>query len=599
METLKLEEKMGIFIDQIRIENFRAIQKLELTLSPFTVLVGANNSGKTTFLRALHLALGEGRKSIAKEDFHISNGVVAKEIVIDVRIVPVDTNYKRISKFDQPWFPGVFVESQVINDESGLEYIALRTRIALDTRKSGGASLERTYLKKWDVFEDWSDSTLESEKAPLIDAIPLYFIDAQRDILQDLREKNSFLGRLSSRIQFDKEKVRKIEQLLANLNSEIVDASPVLKHLSEKLSELNETIGSKKTSIEITPVHKKIRDIGKGLNIHLAEGTTESLPLDYHGMGTRSWASLLTIKAFVSWEFLESQKEDEPFHPILALEEPESHLHPNAQRHLFVQMEQMEGQKIMSTHSPFIAARSRLVDIRHFYKTNAGTVIGTIDSSLEQSNLEKIEREIMNTRGELLFAKCVVLCEGLTEEQMFSVFAKAHWGASHFERGICFIGVGSGTNYEVFISFCRSFNIPWFILGDSEPAIVKRLEAVLAKLTLPDISNSANIVLLPNGKKIETYLVAEGYQSNLKKAILEFQKNDCPDERSYRAKQKEVEKITEERVLQFLKSMKTKIAPYVANAIVQDSDPKKRIPKAFLQIFQKVDNVLKTEKTTV
>lgn len=579
---------MKILVNQIRVANFRAIKKLDLSLSPFTVLVGANNSGKTTLLRALHLALGEGRKPISIEDFHISNGTPTNEIIIDIRIIPVDDDNVRIKKFDEPWYPGVFTETQV-NDENDYEYVGLRTRIAPDPRKSGGFSFERNSLKNWDDFDAWPLNTQVGDKAPQIDAIPLYFIDAQRDILQDLREKNSFLGRLSSQIKFDEKKVREIEKLLENLNSEIVDASPVLKHLSNKLSELNETIGSRRTGVEITPVHKKIRDIGKGLNIHLAEESSEPLPLDYHGMGTRSWASLLTIKAFVSWESLEAHEEDDPFHSILALEEPESHLHPNAQRHLLTQMMQMEGQKVISTHSPFIAGRSSLENIRHFYKTNEGPIIGTLDSSFSEADIKKIEREIMNTRGELLFAKCVVLCEGSTEEQMLPIFAEAYWGKSHFENGVCFAGTGSGLNYAAFISFCLAFHIPWFIFGDSEANIVKKLEMQLKDLGLPEIVHSPNIIHLPAGKKIETYLIDEGYQPEIKAGFFERDQFDCVNDKHRDAKKQAIESKTDSELLQELESQKTKVAPYVAEAIVKSNDPKKRIPSAFMQLFQEID----------
>jgi len=590
---------MGIFIDSIRIANFRAIKRLEVFLSPFTVLVGTNNSGKTTFLRALHLALGEGRKFVSKEDFHIDKGVSAQEIIIDIRIVPVDDKGKKTKNFDDPWYPGTFMESQISNENGG-EYIAFRTRIIPDTRKGGSYSLERVNLKqwgKWDDFPGSSDKNQEGDKTQPFDAIPLYFIDAQRDILQDLRERSSFLGRLSSRIQFDKRKVAEIEKHLASLNSDIVNDSQVLKHLADRLAELSNTIGTKRAKIEITPIHKKIRDIGKGLNIHLAEGNAESLPLDYHGMGTRSWASLLAIKAFISWEAHEARKEDEPFHFIFAIEEPESHLHPNAQRHLFSQLSQMDGQKIVSTHSPFIASRSNLVDIRHFHKTDEGSIVNQI-CRLDQDDIRKIEREIMNTRGELLFAKAVVLCEGLTEELMLPIFAQEYWKKPHFENGICFAGTSSGTNYGIFISFCRSFNVPWFILGDSEANIVNKLEEKLREMELPIIDQSSNIILLPPGQNMEKHLVAAGYQNDLKNAIYEMEKDSCINDKHHEAKKQKVDGMNDTDIIRFLEHNKTKIAPYVAESITRNNDPGKRVPSVFIQLFQEIDNTFSMEEHT-
>jgi putative ATP-dependent endonuclease of OLD family len=585
---------MGILIDRVKIANYRAIKNLEISLDQFTVLVGTNNSGKTTFLRALHLVFGEGRKTISKEDFHIENGKFADEITIDVCIIPVNEKNERVNNFEEPWLPGVFVVEYVSNEEQK-QCIIFRTKIKEDHHKSGGYAIDRIILEQWDDSNTYPNSSLETDKKISLESIPLYFIDAQRDILQDMRDKNSFLGRLTSKIQFDPEKVIEIEKLLANLNSEIINGSEVLKYLSEKLSELNHVIGSQNTSVEISPVHKKIRDIGKGFNIHLREQESESLTLDYHGTGTKSWASILALKAFISWNAHENQKEDEAFHPVMELEEPESHLHPNAQRHLISQLIQMEGQKIISTHSPFIAATCPLTSIRHFYKTNDETKIGILKKSLNVHEINKIEREIFYTRGEILFAKCIVLCEGITEEQMLPIFAKEYFKKNPFELGICFVGSGSGTNYESFIQFCRSINIPWFIFGDSEKTIVKNLNKKLKNLNLPSSDKSANIILIPNGKNIEQYLIEQEYLPEIRKAICELLLSEDyanADERQKEAKQNEINGSDDNKILNMVKGMKARVAPYIAQSIVKREDKKQNIPKDIQNLFKTINNEL-------
>ncbi|MDR2754953.1 MAG: AAA family ATPase [Planctomycetaceae bacterium] len=580
---------MGILVDRVKIANYRAIKKLELSLDRFTVLVGANNSGKTTFLRALYLALGEGRKSISKEDFHIENGKFADEIIIDIHIIPVNEKGERVDNFETPWFPDTFTLDQLSFEEEK-QCVIFRTRIKEDNHKSNGYSIDRIILTQWDDSTEYPNTKCETDKIVAFESIPLYFIDAQRDVLQDIRDKNSFLGRLTSKIQVDEKKVKEIETLLTNLNKEIIDSSKILTHLTEKLQELGNIIGSQGTSVNITPVHQKIRDIGKGLNIHLREQETESLPLDYHGIGTRSWASLLTLKAFISWNTQESQNEDEAFYPVLALEEPESHLHPNAQRYIISQFLQMEGQKIVSTHSPFIAATCPLSSIRHFYKTNKGTEIGNIDNKLlNEHELKKIKREILNSRGEILFAKCIVLCEGITEEQMLPIFAKEYFKKDSFELGICFVGTGSGTNYESFIRFCRSLNIPWFILGDSEVNIVAQLDKQLTNLNLPTSNKNKNIILLPNNKNIENYLIEQNYIEEIKDALFEKAKLNCFHKKHQEAKKREIDSYDNDTIITKLEDAKAQIAPYIAESIISCSDEERRIPDAFRQLFDVID----------
>ena len=95
--------------------------------------------------------------------------------------------------------------------------------------------------------------------------------------------------------------------------------------------------------IDITPFTKKIRDLSKGLSIYYTD-QKDSFPMEYHGMGTRSWSSLLTLKSFISLLKSNADKDDSAFFPILAIEEPEAHLHPNAQKKLYGQINGIAGQ---------------------------------------------------------------------------------------------------------------------------------------------------------------------------------------------------------------------------------------------------------------
>ena len=94
---------MPILIDRVRINNFRSLKKCTVDLSPVTLIIGANNSGKTSFLKALNIALGIGLKRISQEDFYIgaqNDETKDKEIIIDIRIIPVGADNKRIDSFD-------------------------------------------------------------------------------------------------------------------------------------------------------------------------------------------------------------------------------------------------------------------------------------------------------------------------------------------------------------------------------------------------------------------------------------------------------------------------------------------------------------------
>jgi putative ATP-dependent endonuclease of OLD family len=113
-------------------------------------------------------------------------------------------------------------------------------------------------------------------------------------------------------------------------------------------------------------------------------------------------------------------------------------LHPNAQKQLYSQINSIAGQKIISTHSPYIAAVAELGQIRNFYK-NQRVYCGRVAiDALNDEEQRKIERQVINTRGEIFFSKLMVFFEGETEEQALPIFAKCHFEQSAVEMGIDF-----------------------------------------------------------------------------------------------------------------------------------------------------------------
>lgn len=66
---------MGILLSRIRISNFRSIEYLDIPLSMTNVLIGANNCGKSNFLKAVNIALGQN-KTVSSDDIYIGKDEV-------------------------------------------------------------------------------------------------------------------------------------------------------------------------------------------------------------------------------------------------------------------------------------------------------------------------------------------------------------------------------------------------------------------------------------------------------------------------------------------------------------------------------------------
>lgn len=82
-----------MLLTTVRIEHFRGLAKVEVDLSPTTVLIGENNSGKTSFLDALRVVLtrSPGRKGFAFDsyDYHLANNTAEAQTAPPISITLV------------------------------------------------------------------------------------------------------------------------------------------------------------------------------------------------------------------------------------------------------------------------------------------------------------------------------------------------------------------------------------------------------------------------------------------------------------------------------------------------------------------------------
>jgi len=580
----------SILIDQVRVANFRSLQNVEVPLEQTTLLVGMNNAGKTSFLRALHLALGQDRRNLSPDDFHSADSRqnTENEILIDYRIVPIDQNGDRQADFAQIWYDSDFGGDIVATDAQDWEFIAVRTRITFDAVKND-YELKRLLLSDWPDVKQWQDAPERGRAPRRFEQMASFFMDAQRDLVADLRDRSSYIGKLLSKIDISKEDIEALEAQLQNLNTDIVAKSEVLSHMREALGALGETVPSFGDGVEVTPVSKKVRDITKGLGVQFTDSSESSFPLDAQGMGTRSWASLLTYQAYVSWLARQASSNDKPFHPILSLEEPEAHLHPNAQRAVFQQLAKTPGQKIISTHSPYVAGHADLTAIRHFHKNGAATVVKSLPQDLAPEDKRKVHREVMHTRGELLFSRAVVLFEGETEEQALPIFAHRHWQQFPFEKGVTFVGVGGDGKYLPFIRTLNAMGTPWLIFSDGEPEAQKCVNAALSAIGLAGVKDPP-VIMLPNNASIEEYLMNAGYRDAILTAIIELYR-PFKGTQHEAAKSAEIKAWTDEKVLEFMGGHKTALSPHWAHAISK-LEGERSIPTMIRELLNRIDSAI-------
>lgn len=298
-------------------------------------------------------------------------------------------------------------------------------------------------------------------------------------------------------------------------------------------------------------------------------------------MGTRSLAAILTFRAYTTWR--QANSKDKKVHTMLALEEPESHLHPQAQRALFVQIEDIPGQRIVSTHSPIIASQAKILQLRHFSKNGACTEVTQLDPGLSDSHSVRIERMVLNTRGDLLYARAIVLYEGeQTEDQALPIFAEEYWGIHPNALGITMIAV-SGRNYLPFLLLAKNFKIPWFIFSDGEEDTIRAVNSCLKAISEP--KDTLRFQKLPEGKNFEKYIVNDRYKDVLIDMIVEV---NAKNEGHKRALQKDWQNKSDpiNAIILELENGKTRYGRSIAKAITNIPEQELRTPSIIKELFE-------------
>src|SRR5262249_19061537 len=205
--------------------------------------------------------------------------------------------------------------------------------------------------------------------------------------------------------------------------------------------------------------------------------------------------------------------------PIMALEEPEAHLHPSAIRSIALLLRGFKGQKIITTHSGELVASVPLTSLRRLRRTDGSITVHQVhDGALTKDELTKLDYVIRLTRGNLLFARCWILVEGETE---FLIFNEAARILEHslFPEGVCCVEY-SQVGVEKFIKLADQLGIEWLVVADDDAEGHKYLGA--AKQHLNGRPENIHVHMLMHGD-MEMFMCMEGYGSVFE-ANISFQK---------------------------------------------------------------------------
>ncbi|MFI0875203.1 ATP-dependent nuclease [Streptomyces parvus] len=175
-------------------------------------------------------------------------------------------------------------------------------------------------------------------------------------------------------------------------------------------------------------------------------------------------------------EALSQQRLDEEFiATLVAVEEPEAHLHVTLQRHLFRYLLRTGPSLILTTHSPHIAAVAPVRSFIVLRATGNGTT-GATTAAIPVSDKEAadLERYLDVSRAEVLFASAVVLVEGLAELYILPALAEA--AGFDLDAYGTVVASAHGTDFKPYRALLgpKGLDTPHVVVTDGDATLDKR-----------------------------------------------------------------------------------------------------------------------------
>ncbi len=373
-------------ISRIEIENFRSIRHLTVDLGDTTVFVGPNNAGKTAILDALRIALtrrwGQRGTGFSEYDIHMAGEAADPRTSSGVRI-----ELKSEEREPGEWSDDITADLGNIvqlDTATGRRFVSLRTRCS--------------WNEDTDSFEPtWE--FLASDGEPLVGFggrrlnlerfwryLPVFYLGALRDVGDEFSTRSSqFWTRLLKDLNIPPALEARALRVLDLLNRRLLKADPRLAEMAKTLSGATRVAArDREGGLDLRMVPLKTWDLLSRAEIILRnEPDLPWLPLRRQGQGIQSLSVIFLFQAFVDHLLAELYEPDSE--PVLALEEPETHLHPQAVRTLWHEVEALPGQKIVTTHSPYFVQLVPFRDLRLVRLTAKGTEVRSLPASFSES----------------------------------------------------------------------------------------------------------------------------------------------------------------------------------------------------------------------
>lgn len=504
------------------IKNYKSLKEISMPqVQDLLVFVGKNSSGKSNLIEAFLLFFHEPKlvtEVLTFNEFMWFNAQIENPIEIEV-----------LFKAD----PG---ELEQIIPETIPENIRSRFGEKISVRRCAIAKKEKTgFILKIDEIRCGDVQRVRNGEV-----IPI-----GENITPDVPQKivESILSRLTGIFKVIPVGRNRLTGLRASgMRDSIIDDATFRELVSLGYSRTSGDMSQwSRLSSEFTtlaPARNNIRVAGNDV---IVDGRGFGVPASLEGGGLQEALSLL-FKIKLSKE------------TIIAIEEPETHMHPELVRAFFRELKNISNKKqiFLTAHSPFLVNKTSLESLWHIRREGLET---KIEPALREPDIQRMLWDLGVRPSDILFANAIILVEGGTEENVLPVMSEKILGYSFTELNVqakSMSGASKATYYvEPWFKLLLP-KIPVFILLDGDK---REMESKILKQAPQEYKDEIreNLVILQKAT-IEEYYPQEMLIKGLE-TLLERHKDFFTIQSE--SKTEEAEKTIKEKFTAFKKEKKS------------------------------------------